>query len=906
MGKLSQTRIKLNSIRRVTVISILCLVIATSMLVSSNQLTPVSPLDHNRQKLGLPAGGPYDYVIIGPSRIEPIVGGLINWKMIRGLKARFISIEDVNISYSGIDLSEKLRNFCSDMSSNWGTKYLLLIGSTQEIPLRYFATPDEHYDDPHLGGWNDSLSPSDQYYAGVTSNWDDDGDLVYGERLDDTPDWAADIYVGRIPLDNDVSIQTAVKRIINYEKAIVTGAVNESLLIGSILRQQASTGVFLGDANGSKYTYDVVRSLFKDINLNVTQLLEWEKGTSPPPPSNLTMLDFKWLIGNRSWSIINFMTNAKIYDVGRSYTDFENGWNSTLNAYQANTYNFSGNPLMVFGYGITAGIDFSYSAPEKKPLVIALMENDNGPIAVIGYSRGAWYTEGNDTANGMAALLNKYFWQNFLNRTDHRAGPAFYRAREVFSHQLSGADEATARKIWKLLASQMFIGDPETPIWWNSTNQVQINISNQLYEDSLVSVHVTNSTGYGLDQALVRIQGEDGAINQAYTNSSGYALVRAPSVTGNYTVYAEHSDYDYAVAEGKVIDNEEPVITDYAFSSNTFFRFNETLTVTANVTDVENTTAGRVSLDVAGITYWLNLTSNPSGQQWSGDIVIPRGGPVGNQSFTIVAYDLMTNHSVSNSTYLYIDTAIPVFDAWFINSTMDEQTWLWSSTGDQGMAAVYKRHAFKGWVNASETDTYIDNLSVWFYLIGDCQSHKYNMSLINGTFYLDLGLNNSWRGVTYQAKLIVFYELAVNYPLFLGNVTVIGTAPEIKQANVASSTVVIPNSIVVEMELYDEDDNIVNVYISALDPEQTWHNNTAIYDGTSYTGYVSTLNRPAGEWQIYIIVVDLDGEQCTLETPLTVNVVNAIDPTPVIIITATVGFAVLLGFILIYSKRKGL
>ena len=89
-------------------------------------------------RLGLPAGGPYEYVIVAPSSVQSIVGGLINWKLLRGISAVFIAIEDINASYIGADLQEKLHNFCFEINATWNTKYLLLIGSEQEIPLRYF------------------------------------------------------------------------------------------------------------------------------------------------------------------------------------------------------------------------------------------------------------------------------------------------------------------------------------------------------------------------------------------------------------------------------------------------------------------------------------------------------------------------------------------------------------------------------------------------------------------------------------------------------------------------------------------------------------------------------------------------------------------------------------------------
>ena len=534
---------KQKKLRNFITISLIILVVAGPILLSED---PSAFKPQQAQQMGLPAGGPFEYVVVGSTSIESIVGRLINWKQLRGLTAGFVSIQYINQSYTGLDLAEKVRNFCLEANATWNTKYLLLIGVEPEIPIRYLYAPDPHYDDVALSNWTDNLVPSDQYFSGISTNWDDDGDLRYGEDPNEA-DWAADIYVGRIPLSNPVDIQDAVDRIIQYELGPLTGAINESLLLGSILQQQQSLGNFLTDANGTKYTAEILLPLLEAAGLNTTQLYEWETGTSPPPPSNLTDLEFKWLIGNYSYALINIMANGKINELGRSYTDFTSGWNSLLTTLQAGSYNFSGNPLMVLGYGITAGIDHNTTGdPSRTPLAISLMQNLNGPIAVIGYTRGAWYTPGNNTETGMAALLNMYFWQNFLNRTDYRAAPAFYQAKEVFSHLLSGASSPAAERIWKLLCAQMYIGDPETPIWWNTTKQVEIDAPPIVFEDSLIQIRITNSTGTGLNNSLIRIQDDSGIINEVTTNITGYAWLRVPSTIGNYSLYAEHADYDYA------------------------------------------------------------------------------------------------------------------------------------------------------------------------------------------------------------------------------------------------------------------------------------------------------------------------------------------------------------------------
>ena len=131
-------------------------------------------------------------------------------------------------------------------------------------------------------------------------------------------------------------------------------------------------------------------------------------------------------------------------------------------------------------------------------------------------------------------------------------------------------------------------------------------------------------------------------------------------------------------------------------------------------------------------------------------------------------------------------------------------------------------------------------------------------------------------------------------------------APEIRSATPQSTTVIIPSSIVIIMDIYDEDNNVVIVHVNALDPEQNWHNTTAVFDGADYTGYINTFNQPTGEWAIYIDVIDLDGASDSIEEPLLVEVIVTTDPLGPLLLIGIGAAAIGISAIIIYTKRKGL
>ncbi|MBU0959386.1 MAG: hypothetical protein KKB31_05570, partial [Nanoarchaeota archaeon] len=125
---------------------------------------------------------------------------------------------DFSDSHCGVvghdDDASKIRNFIRDAYVNWNTEYVVLGGDAdigQEIiPVRGL------FDDLYL-----TLVSSDLYYSCLEGSFDYDGDGVFGE-LDDgvggeDADFLAEVYVGRVPVDDEDEINTFVDKIIVYE-----------------------------------------------------------------------------------------------------------------------------------------------------------------------------------------------------------------------------------------------------------------------------------------------------------------------------------------------------------------------------------------------------------------------------------------------------------------------------------------------------------------------------------------------------------------------------------------------------------------------------------------------------------------------------------------------------------------
>jgi hypothetical protein len=166
----------------------------------------------------------YDYVIITADDIfdSIISSNFIEWKESIGFNVKIVNLTDNEIAnQQGIDLAEQIRNFLRNYYTEWGIKYVLLIGDYEKVPMRYcYPDPENHRFEPF-----DMYSgevPTDYYYADLTSSdaesWDSDGDGYHGEFGEDTPDFSAEVAVGRIPTNDAGRVKYTLEKTIAFEQ----------------------------------------------------------------------------------------------------------------------------------------------------------------------------------------------------------------------------------------------------------------------------------------------------------------------------------------------------------------------------------------------------------------------------------------------------------------------------------------------------------------------------------------------------------------------------------------------------------------------------------------------------------------------------------------------------------------
>ena len=221
-------------------------------------------------------GGPkstYDYVIITPNALTSACDTLVKWKSSLGYNVKVVTKEWINTNSSGDDIQQKIRNFLRDKypSSQWGIKYVLIIGDNSDVPMRrccpYNNDPDGPMDDTSC-----VPIPTDLYYADLTdpdnTSWNKDGDSYYGEVWtqshqppgDDSPDYHADIHVGRIPWSDVAKIRHICEKIITFEQSTDLAYKKRALLAGGVLFYQNENNQGNQRCDGA----DVMEALMND------------------------------------------------------------------------------------------------------------------------------------------------------------------------------------------------------------------------------------------------------------------------------------------------------------------------------------------------------------------------------------------------------------------------------------------------------------------------------------------------------------------------------------------------------------------------------------------------------------------------------------------------------------------
>ena len=157
------------------------------------------------------------YVVITTSAIQSHSTQLANFVAQKQSLGFSVAVETESVwgGGTGNTAAEHIRSWLQANYATLGIEYVLLIGnpdpSSGDVPMKMAW--------PNSSATSDRESPTDYYYSDLTSNWNTDGDGMYGEWGDDiTAKPLHEVLVGRIPVYSAAytTLDSVLSKTMNY------------------------------------------------------------------------------------------------------------------------------------------------------------------------------------------------------------------------------------------------------------------------------------------------------------------------------------------------------------------------------------------------------------------------------------------------------------------------------------------------------------------------------------------------------------------------------------------------------------------------------------------------------------------------------------------------------------------
>ncbi len=487
------------------------------------------------------------YLVVTTLTYSAAMQSIADWKTQKGLPARVALLEDITTSYAGRDDAEKIHNFLQDVYFNaTGSqlKYVLLGGGAGLIPIRYLRTGGSV-----VTSYTHDDVFSDVYYAGLNSDWDGNGNNVFGEYGEE--DWDANVYVGRLPFGSPSEAAFARDNLLSYEKTPFVGAWMASAAAFASVMDPPNKLVPPNDYawwedNAIRSVWNTQPYLPPTMTLDLlADYYELDPGNYTPAQDRLSNASMVGSI-NAGKSVVISVTHGWVPS-GRGVPEYRGfdgvvySWGDGLTYLNASSFTNFGQ--LSFGYFSSCLIgNFSNTAlPNFGRFVV---QDNHGFVAEIVPTDGT--LRGEDDFNSLGIREGNWwqsenFWKNFFTGTDpFRPGPALYQGiRDYAVHVVDeGRDETwggyrTQKAVYNLL------GDPEVPIWTDVAASFNATLPTQVYTaESHFRATLTDTLGRPAAGATVALTGA-GVYAVGTTDALGRVdMVVAPTSTGSLWVTA--------------------------------------------------------------------------------------------------------------------------------------------------------------------------------------------------------------------------------------------------------------------------------------------------------------------------------------------------------------------------------
>ncbi len=414
----------------------------------------------------------YEYLIITRDSLSGAFQPLKEFYTRRGMRTGIITVEDIQSSYSGVDIAEQVRNAIIDKYNDHGITHVLLGGDGDGVPassgsvvpyrgLRCTVQSTSLVEDNNI--------PGDIYFSNLDGSWNDDGDLLWGEHGEE--DFYHEVAVGRACVDNAAEVSVFISKTTMYLDSPPPGQMKRALMLGEHLFSDPLT--YGGD----------------ELDQLIETCTSYGFTTTGIPAGFDTTTYYDRDMGSWSKTAVFDQFNSGTHWVshaGHSNT----GYVMRLYGSDITSTNFTNDGTsaafpVVNSYGCYAGSFNSDECIGEKMVTI-----DHCAVAFLGNSRYGWFTEG--TTNGPSHHFQREFFDAMFTEGITTLGSANQRSKDETVPFLDLPDEyEPGAHRWCFYCLNL-LGDPALDCWTDTPRTLSVSHAQEIArDDTLMAVQAS-------------------------------------------------------------------------------------------------------------------------------------------------------------------------------------------------------------------------------------------------------------------------------------------------------------------------------------------------------------------------------------------------------------------------------
>ncbi len=414
----------------------------------------------------------YNYIIVTRDSLKDVFQRLANWKTLKGIKSKVITIEEIDACMPGATRQLRIKKVLKDYydKSNHSLQYVLLGGDGDIVPAQ---TCRHHVD---YQGETGTITiypdiPSDLYYGSFSvMDWDLNGDGVIKPQ-EEVFDYSPSIIATRLSVCSIADALCQIDRIIRYEQQPNTENWEDKILLSGASLDHNLYGDDRQSDTHIKNETIFYPNYIRDYWQNGVRYMFYDTGTS--------------FTGGRAY---HFRTENLQEQLSNGYSFIHVETHGEPDSWKMEWRSDAPNPLQLYTtqdafeasnakntiITTTACLTNAFDSVQTS-LSEAFMRNPNaGALAYYGCSHFGWHHPGYLKENPTSKAVGFLYKELFLDRR-HQIGRAVYNSKKYYL-----SDN------WHALYMNALC-DPEMPVFLEEP--IAFNSVDISYEDGYVTVN---------------------------------------------------------------------------------------------------------------------------------------------------------------------------------------------------------------------------------------------------------------------------------------------------------------------------------------------------------------------------------------------------------------------------------